>query len=237
MILRRAIDHMKSQHWTGIGIELVIVVLGVFIGLQVDNWNQARQERQRLTVLVQGMRTDLHDTDEVQRQFSREVMQGLAAFKAARSRGERPPPYYFRIPGSDTPPNFVFVAAMQAGLANLVDSKLMFDLGFYYSEREGIGIKYMRYAEFVDNQILPRLDDPASFYDASGALKPEFTQNMDRLREVIEYGDVIVLSSKCLQRRLEHPQQPGESCRPDYGDFQHGSSVLGLQVENRDGGS
>ncbi|MGA9423374.1 MAG: hypothetical protein WBW61_13520 [Rhodanobacteraceae bacterium] len=44
MILRRVISHMKSQHWTGVVIELVIVVLGVFIGLQVDNWNQARSD-------------------------------------------------------------------------------------------------------------------------------------------------------------------------------------------------
>ncbi|HKI74003.1 MAG TPA: hypothetical protein VJ998_05145 [Pseudomonadales bacterium] len=45
MILSRALEHLKQQHWTGVFIELVIVVLGVFIGLQVDNWNQARHER------------------------------------------------------------------------------------------------------------------------------------------------------------------------------------------------
>jgi len=45
MILRRIAQHMKQQHWTGVFIELVIVVLGVFIGLQVDNWNTARIQR------------------------------------------------------------------------------------------------------------------------------------------------------------------------------------------------
>jgi hypothetical protein len=45
MILRRIAQHMKQQHWTGVFIELLIVILGVFIGLQVDNWNQARVER------------------------------------------------------------------------------------------------------------------------------------------------------------------------------------------------
>ena len=45
MILSRAIEHLKQQHWTGVFIELVIVVLGVFIGLQVDDWNQQRQDR------------------------------------------------------------------------------------------------------------------------------------------------------------------------------------------------
>lgn len=47
MILRRLVAHMKQQHWTGVFIELVIVVLGVFIGIQVSNWNEARVDRGR----------------------------------------------------------------------------------------------------------------------------------------------------------------------------------------------
>lgn len=47
MITKRFLLHLKQQHWTGVFIELFIVVLGVFIGLQVDNWNQARQEHQQ----------------------------------------------------------------------------------------------------------------------------------------------------------------------------------------------
>ena len=47
MFLRRMIEHVRRQHWTAIAIDLVIVVLGVFIGLQVDNWNDARREAKR----------------------------------------------------------------------------------------------------------------------------------------------------------------------------------------------
>lgn len=47
MILRRVTEHLKQQHWTAIAIDLIIVVLGVFIGLQVDNWNETRNERAR----------------------------------------------------------------------------------------------------------------------------------------------------------------------------------------------
>ena len=45
MILSRIARHMKQQHWTGVLIELVIVVVGVFLGLQAQNWNQARADR------------------------------------------------------------------------------------------------------------------------------------------------------------------------------------------------
>ena len=47
MILRRVFEHIRPQAWTAIVIDLVIVVLGVFIGTQVSNWNTERETRQR----------------------------------------------------------------------------------------------------------------------------------------------------------------------------------------------
>ena len=44
MILRRVIQHVRKQEWTAIWIDLVIVVVGVFIGIQVANWNAARAD-------------------------------------------------------------------------------------------------------------------------------------------------------------------------------------------------
>lgn len=49
MILRRITEHVKAQNWFAVGIDFVIVVVGVFIGLQVQQWadaqRQARMER------------------------------------------------------------------------------------------------------------------------------------------------------------------------------------------------
>ncbi|OFW98709.1 MAG: hypothetical protein A3E78_12775 [Alphaproteobacteria bacterium RIFCSPHIGHO2_12_FULL_63_12] len=36
MILRRVIDHFRKQEWTAIAIDFLIVVMGVFIGMQVQ---------------------------------------------------------------------------------------------------------------------------------------------------------------------------------------------------------
>ena len=56
MILRRVIHHVKNQHWTAVFLDFVIVVLGVFVGIQVSNWNAARalkaQERSQLSQLL-----------------------------------------------------------------------------------------------------------------------------------------------------------------------------------------
>jgi hypothetical protein len=45
MILRRLIEHIEAQNWFAVGIDFVIVVAGVFMGIQVSNWNNDRVER------------------------------------------------------------------------------------------------------------------------------------------------------------------------------------------------
>lgn len=42
MILRRIREHVGTHNWFAVGIDLVIVVLGVFLGTQVSNWNAER---------------------------------------------------------------------------------------------------------------------------------------------------------------------------------------------------
>jgi hypothetical protein len=44
MLLRRVSEHVKAQNWTAVGLDFVIVVVGVFIGIQVSNWNATRIE-------------------------------------------------------------------------------------------------------------------------------------------------------------------------------------------------
>lgn len=47
MLLRRITEHVKAQNWTAVVLDFVIVVVGVFIGLQVNNWNEARLDERR----------------------------------------------------------------------------------------------------------------------------------------------------------------------------------------------
>lgn len=44
MILRRITEHVQAQNWFAVVLDFVIVVVGVFIGIQVANWNAARQD-------------------------------------------------------------------------------------------------------------------------------------------------------------------------------------------------
>lgn len=59
MILRRVIAHLRNQEWTAIGIDFLIVVLGVVVGIQVSNLNSARIDRTLETEYVERIVVDL----------------------------------------------------------------------------------------------------------------------------------------------------------------------------------
>lgn len=65
MLLRRVIQHVKTQNWFAVAIDFVIVVVGVFIGIQVSNGNDAQSDRKRehafLQALVEDVRQDIID--------------------------------------------------------------------------------------------------------------------------------------------------------------------------------
>ena len=54
MFLRRIAENLRTQNWMAIGLDLLIVVIGVFVGTQVSNWNQERiQKRETAQLLVE----------------------------------------------------------------------------------------------------------------------------------------------------------------------------------------
>jgi len=42
MLLRSITKHVKDQNWFAVGLDFFIVVVGVFIGMQVANWNDVQ---------------------------------------------------------------------------------------------------------------------------------------------------------------------------------------------------
>ena len=67
----------RKLGWPAIGIELVIVIVGVFIGLQVSNWNVEREARQRGAMFAERLKTDLREEAwyyQLQIEYSRDVL-------------------------------------------------------------------------------------------------------------------------------------------------------------------
>ena len=113
MLLRRITEHVKAQNWTAVALDFVIVVVGVFIGIQVANWNEARADKVQEAAILAQLETEfleIHDALEKQLliregytenlqsliaglEGSGPVPEGLVVKKAligARSTGRRP---------------------------------------------------------------------------------------------------------------------------------------------------
>jgi len=61
MILRRVIEHVKAHNWFAVGIDFLIVVVGVFIGIQVSNLNAALVEAAKADSYLQRLHQDVSD--------------------------------------------------------------------------------------------------------------------------------------------------------------------------------
>lgn len=59
MVMRRLSQHLREQNWTAISIEFVLLVAGVFLGIQVANWNEARVDREREKVFLGQLRDEI----------------------------------------------------------------------------------------------------------------------------------------------------------------------------------
>lgn len=65
MILSRVIEHVKKQHWTAVFLDFIIVVFGVFLGIQLGNWNEARSHHAEERAFLAQMRDEISDSLDV----------------------------------------------------------------------------------------------------------------------------------------------------------------------------
>ncbi|MEM8601070.1 MAG: hypothetical protein AAGF99_14215 [Bacteroidota bacterium] len=213
MLFRRIAQHVKDQNWIAVAIDFVIVVVGVFLGIQLGNWNTERLAQQQRGQIIDALGTNLSDAVAVQNRFTDEIRRGLSDWEAAYERGERPPPFVYRLEGSDTAPD-TWSPFEQMQLADLFDPVTLFDLTYFYSELDGIGQKYVRYITFVEDEVLPGvIAGPEIFYDADGRLRPRFRANMERLREYRQDNMVMTRWAECLVYRLNAERTFEQNCR------------------------
>ncbi|MGI9325445.1 MAG: hypothetical protein ACR2PZ_09525 [Pseudomonadales bacterium] len=201
-----------TQNWRVAFLELLIIVVGVFIGLQVDTWNSSRLDSERRVEIVSALVTYLTDTIDVQEGMNVSIESGLAEWESSAADGSRPPPYYFRHFGSDIAPD-MWSTLRQMQLTEMFDPVTLFDLTAYFSELDGVSRKYVRYVTFVEDEILPGIRNKQDvFYDQDGRLRGKFQANMDRLREHGQDNLRLVRWADCLVSHLKANRVSSETC-------------------------
>lgn len=73
----------RERDWWGVAIDLAILIVGVFLGIQAANWNQARQDRADGRQYLQRIRDDLRS--DVQNLDARYVYWGASAASGKRA--------------------------------------------------------------------------------------------------------------------------------------------------------
>lgn len=116
MILRRVIDHVKAQNWTAVALDFFIVVMGVFIGLQVQEWAVSRRDAAQEARYYERLHADFTAIAErIEGHFDtfNQVIDGADYILEIVRLGEAE----FRAAEIDRP-------RLEAGLANLTEMRI-----------------------------------------------------------------------------------------------------------------
>ena len=144
MLLRRISTHVTEQNWFAVGIDFVIVVVGVFIGIEVANWNDIQNNKSGLSAslarLDKEVSRNIDMIEEVLIRFAesredlnqgREALNDCAFSPDAEEALER---LLWKLT-HDVQPNFATVALDQLASQNryqdLLSPKFQQDFGFY----------------------------------------------------------------------------------------------------------
>ncbi len=82
MRLRRISHHVKDQNWFAVALDFFIVVAGVYIGIQLGNWNEARNDRQEYNLALERYKSEIKTNIE---KVDRTTQGTLSALKTVES--------------------------------------------------------------------------------------------------------------------------------------------------------
>jgi len=69
MILRRFTEHIKEQNWFAVGLDVIVVIVGIFLGMQVTDWNDKRNLQTEILIGLEAFEkelvSDMERVDEI----------------------------------------------------------------------------------------------------------------------------------------------------------------------------
>ena len=87
-MLRRFREHAAKQDWFAVGVDVAIVVIGVFLGMQANNWNEDRIERSEAreyrAQIIDNLRTNEADVAARAHYYRQVRAHAIAALNALK---------------------------------------------------------------------------------------------------------------------------------------------------------
>jgi hypothetical protein len=186
MILRRIREHVVHHNWFAVAIDFVIVVLGVFVGIQASNWNQARLDRQQAREYRAMLQSDL-DTN----------LENLALRKR----------YYTWIRNEA----LATLADLQRPSSSL-DEQFLFH-AYQATQIQPWALKRNTYDEILSAGAMASLGDPllrdkvANYYvgsEVTGANISQVPPYRDIVRRIMPYPVQQAIRARCNERLVQN---------------------------------
>lgn len=83
MIIRRFSEHIGKQNWFAVGLDLIVVVVGIYIGLQADAFMSAKQDRDLEIEYLERLLTDMDESIVAQKSNLKAFDDGTSAIDYA----------------------------------------------------------------------------------------------------------------------------------------------------------
>lgn len=187
MIFKRAVAKLRAQDWTAITIELAIVIIGVFIGIQAANWNQARIERRATARLLNELKPALNNF--------------VAYFDTAK-------PYY----ATTRKYSDVALAGWRNDLA--VNDEQFVIAAYQASQIYSFGLNGDSWTTIFGSNRLPDIDDPDIRHSLAALMTLNYqsieaqltTDYREQVRQVIPEDVQDAIRAECGDQRISnHP--------------------------------
>ena len=218
MILRRLVTALRRQSWLTLVLELAVVVVGIFLGLQVDSWNDARKDRvleqQYLASLKADFQVDIEELDEaIALAKSRAQLGRLLISSINKERVEGNPTEFIWAVYSSFLLNYpsytrttIDDLLSTGNLQILQDTKLKAAVAEYYTDieyREQWKINW-REAQMAMEHTMPHLLD----FDVREAGLLRYSGGPDWITQEFQFDSSV--AEQVLRRIIEHQQAKGQ---------------------------
>tara|TARA_R110002020_G_scaffold263353_3_gene477873 strand:- start:10967 stop:11671 length:705 start_codon:yes stop_codon:yes gene_type:complete len=192
MILRRLTNAFRKQDWFTVVIETLIVVLGVFIGLQVGNWNDAARDRTQEAIVLDQLEREFTSVVEAAKEAKVEADISLTAtrqvLRAIRDGKEPEDPAAFlqtlgRAGGFESGP-----------LEPVTLTELMTASGLSELSSPDLRTALIRYHETADYQrelaslVLQRVSAPHDGFHDAIYVNPDFSPELGNRLERYDWA-------------------------------------------------
>ena len=189
-MLRRITHHMKNQSWGAVGIEFVLVVAGVFLGIVAANWNEERLERRETAELLQQVDAEMADWDR--------YIEGVKAYYGSTAGYARQAAAAWSGDRSISDNDFVIAVYQASQISGIANSSAVWSQLF--------GADQLR--DIEDRAIREELAQIMSFDYALVDLRAVSTRYREEVRKLIPNELQARIRATCGDRQVGGPQSP-----------------------------